>query len=53
MLLYNPNSSSPEQHITLAAHKLAEYNISIAALSKTHFADEGQLTEVEKSYTFF
>ena len=33
--------------------ELARYNISIAALSETRFADKGQLTETGGGYTFF
>ncbi|XP_071510818.1 craniofacial development protein 2-like [Diadema antillarum] len=33
--------------------ELARYRVQIAALSETHLADEGQLSEVHAGYTFF
>ena len=43
----------PERRTALVAKELARYNIDIAALSETRFADEGQLTETGSGYTFF
>ncbi|KAI8492323.1 hypothetical protein Bbelb_297760 [Branchiostoma belcheri] len=43
----------PERRTALVARELDRYNIQIAALSETRFANEGQLTEVNAGYTFF
>ena len=49
----NPNANRPERRTALVARELCRYNIDIAALSETRFADEGQLTESGAGYTFF
>ena len=52
-LMDNPNANRPERRTALVARELCRYNIDIAALSATRFADEGQLTESGTGYTFF
>ncbi|XP_046846769.1 uncharacterized protein LOC124440415 [Xenia sp. Carnegie-2017] len=52
-LLDNPSTDRPERRTALVARELARYNIDIAALSETRFANEGQLTENVGGYTFF
>ncbi|XP_062905812.1 craniofacial development protein 2-like, partial [Mobula hypostoma] len=42
-----------DRRTALVAKELARYNVDIAALSKTHLADKGQLTERSGGYTFF
>ena len=42
-----------EELTALVASKLKRYNVDIAALSETRFANEGQLTEKGVGYTFF
>lgn len=49
----NSKADRPERRTALVARELDRYNIHIAALSETRFADEGQLTEVKAGYTFF
>ncbi|XP_046862503.1 uncharacterized protein LOC124455960 [Xenia sp. Carnegie-2017] len=48
-----PSSDRTERRTALVARELARYNIDIAALSETRFANEGQLTEYGGGYTFF
>ncbi|KAJ1217127.1 hypothetical protein NDU88_004722 [Pleurodeles waltl] len=43
----------PERRTAHVARELSRDNILIAALGETRFPDEGQLTEVKASYTFF
>ena len=52
-LLDNSQSKRPERRTALVSKELSRYNISIAALSETRFADEGQLVEKQGGYTFF
>ena len=47
------NAVSPDRRTALVANELKRYNVDIAALSETTFADEGQLTEKGAGYTFF
>lgn len=49
----NYKADRPERRTALVARELDRYNIHIAALSETRFADEGQLTEAKAGYTFF
>jgi len=51
--LDNEDSSRPARRSALIAAELSRYNVDIAALSETHLADEGSLTEVGSGYTFF
>ena len=52
-LMDNIKTDRPERRTALVARELDRYNIHIAALSGTRFANEGQLTEVKAGYTFF
>ena len=52
-LLDRDRSQRPERRTALVARELQRYNIDIAALSETRFADDGQLTENLSGYTFF
>ena len=52
-LLDNNKADRPERRTALVARELARYNVDIAALSETRFADKGQLTELNGGYTFF
>ena len=52
-LLDNIKADRPERRTALVAKELARYNVDIAALSETRFADKGQLTEHGGGYTFF
>ena len=52
-LLDRVGTDRPERRTALVARELLRYNIDIAALSETRFADEGQLTEAGSGYTFF
>ncbi|XP_076047086.1 uncharacterized protein LOC143028608 [Oratosquilla oratoria] len=52
-LLNNTKADRPERRTALVARELARYNVDIAALSETRFADKGQLTEASSGYTFF
>lgn len=49
----NQKADKPERRTALVARELGRYNIQIAALSETRFAEEGQLTEIKAGYTFF
>eukprot|EP00795_Rhopilema_esculentum_P009596 gene9596-17354_t len=46
-------SERPERRTALVTRELARYGVDIAALTETHFADKGQLTEIGGGYTFF
>ena len=46
-------ANRPMRRTALVAKELGRYNIDIAALSETRFAEEGQLREVGSGYTFF
>ncbi|VDL89526.1 unnamed protein product [Schistocephalus solidus] len=46
-------SSRPERRMVLVARELARYKVDIAALSETHFSEQGQLEEVGAGYAFF
>jgi len=52
-LLDNEDSNRPARRTALVAAELGRYDIDIAALSETHLADEGSLTEDGGGYTFF
>ena len=52
-LLDSTRADRPERRTALVARELARYNVDIAALSETRFADKGQLTENGGGYTFF
>lgn len=52
-LLDNARANRPERRTALVGRELARYNIDIAALSETRFAEEGQLREIGAGYTFF
>ena len=52
-LMDRAGTDRPERRTALIARELARYNVQIAALSETRFADEGQLSEVNAGYTFF
>ena len=52
-LLDRHTANRPERRTALVATELKRYNIDIAALSETRLAEEGQLTEVGATYTFF
>jgi len=47
------DSDRPARRTALVAAELIRYDVDIAALSETRFADEGSLTEVDGGYTFF
>ena len=49
----NSQAERPERRTALVGRELARYNIDIAALSETRFAEEGHLKEVGAGYTFF
>ncbi|XP_046846748.1 uncharacterized protein LOC124440399 [Xenia sp. Carnegie-2017] len=51
--LHTGGPGRPERRTALVARELARYNIDIAALSETRFANERQLTEYGGGYTFF
>nr|VZI47196.1 unnamed protein product [Spirometra erinaceieuropaei] len=53
LLADNPRSNRPERRTALVARELARYKVDIAALSETHFSEQGQLEEVGAGYTFF
>ena len=52
-LLDKTKADRPERRTAFVAKELARYNVDIAALSETRFADKGQLTEREGGHTFF
>ncbi|KAI8501811.1 hypothetical protein Bbelb_202230 [Branchiostoma belcheri] len=52
-LMDSAKAERPERRTALVARELDRYNIQIAALSETRFANEGQLTEANAGYTFF
>ncbi|KYO38647.1 hypothetical protein Y1Q_0023362 [Alligator mississippiensis] len=52
-LINNPKSDCPEKQTAIVVQELARHNINIAAVSKTQLAEEGQLREVSRGYTFF
>ena len=52
-LMDRAGTDRPERRTALVASELARYNVHIAALSETRFAEEGQLTEHSAGYTFF
>ena len=43
----------PESRTALGGRELARYDVEIAALSETRFAETGQILEVGARYTFF
>jgi hypothetical protein len=51
-LLNNKNAERPCRRTVLVARELAQYNVDIAALSETRFAEECQLTEIGAGYSF-
>ena len=52
-LLDNPTADRPDRRTALVATELARYNVDVAALCETRFAEEGSLTEKGPGYTFF
>ncbi|XP_047496478.1 uncharacterized protein LOC125044076 [Penaeus chinensis] len=47
------NADRPEKRTALVPKELARYNVDIATLSETRFADKSQLTEHGGGYIFF
>ena len=47
------NNDRPRRRTALVAYELNRYNVDIAALSETRFAETGSLTEEGEKYTFF
>ena len=52
-LLDSTIAKRPDRRTALVARELERYNVDIAALSETRFADKGSLTESCSGYTFF
>ncbi|KAG7298212.1 hypothetical protein JYU34_019023 [Plutella xylostella] len=52
-LLDRDTNLCPERKTAIVARELRRYNVDIAALSETHLAEEGQLTEHGGGYTFY
>lgn len=52
-LLDRNDNACPERKTAIVARELRRFNIDVAALSETHLADEGELTEHGGGYTFF
>ncbi|KAF7248293.1 Craniofacial development protein 2 [Varanus komodoensis] len=52
-IIENPSADQPERRTALVARELTRFNIDIVALCETRLANEGQLTEIGRSYTFF
>ena len=52
-LIDKENVARPHRRTALVSKELSRYNIDIAALSETRFAEEGSLTELASGYTFF
>ena len=52
-LIDKENVARPHRRTALVSKELSRYNIDIAALSETRFAEEGPLTELASGYTFF
>ncbi|XP_047483378.1 uncharacterized protein LOC125035191 [Penaeus chinensis] len=52
-LLDNTKAHRPERRTALVAKELSRYNVDIATLSETCFADKGQLTEHGGGHAFF
>ena len=52
-LMDSAGSDKPQSRTALVGRKLSRYGIEIAALSKTRFAEKGEIKEVGPSYTFF
>ena len=52
-LLDREDTPRPHRRTALVAKELSRYMIDIAALSETHFAEEGVICEPEGGYTFF
>ena len=46
-------SDRPQRRTALVGRELGRYDIQIAALSETRFADVGEIKEVGAGYTFF
>ncbi|XP_029768036.1 tripartite motif-containing protein 5-like [Terrapene carolina triunguis] len=51
--LDDSKSERPKRRTAIVSRELSRYNIDIAALSETRYADEGRLREEVGSYTFF
>ena len=49
----NAGSDRPQRRTALVGRELGRYDIQIAALSETRFADVGEIKEVGAGYTFF
>lgn len=52
-LLDNNKLNRPERRTVLVARELARYNVDIAAITETRFADKGQLTDLNSGYIFW
>ena len=52
-LMDNAGSDRPQRRTALVGRELGRYDIQIAALSETRFADVGEIKEVGAGYTFF
>ena len=52
-LMDNAGSDRPQPRTALVGRELGRYDIQIAALSETRFADVGEIKEVGAGYTFF
>ena len=47
------NSRRPERMTAIVGNELSRYNIDIAALGETRFADTGDMTEHRAGYNYF
>ena len=52
-LMDSAGSDRPQRRTALVGRELGRYDIQIAALSETRFADVGEIKEVGAGYTFF
>ena len=52
-LIDSAGSDRPQRRTALVGRELGRYDIQIAALSETRFADVGEIKEVGAGYTFF
>ena len=52
-LMDSAGSDRPQRRMALVGRELGRYDIQIAALSETRFADVGETKEVGAGYTFF
>ena len=51
-LMDSAGSDRPKRRTALVGRELGKYGIEIAALSKTRFAEVGEIKEVGAGYTF-